>query len=88
MCFLFFLFFFFFLSSLCWVVTGSGGITNGRDLVAAYLCEKFPAPLVNVVLATADVPRPDYGSWMDRGYMLWQVVRAVPRYLGLVNSAQ
>ncbi|KAF3491305.1 ThiJ/PfpI family protein [Arthroderma uncinatum] len=33
----------------------SGGVTNGNDLVAAYLRENFPLPLVNTILAMADV---------------------------------
>ncbi|KAK2873277.1 hypothetical protein FQN49_002467 [Arthroderma sp. PD_2] len=33
----------------------SGGVTNGNDLVAAYLRENCPLPLVNEILAIADV---------------------------------
>ncbi|KAJ5334864.1 hypothetical protein N7452_007267 [Penicillium brevicompactum] len=62
-----------------------GGITNGHDLVAAYLRENYPAPLVNFVLALADVTeRPKaYADAMavDFGFMLWQVIKAVPNYL-------
>lgn len=35
----------------------TGGITNGHDLVAEYLRENYPAPLVNSVLAIADGPQ-------------------------------
>ncbi|EZF32578.1 hypothetical protein H109_05195 [Trichophyton interdigitale MR816] len=33
----------------------SGGVTNGNDLVAAYLREHYPLPLVNTILSIADV---------------------------------
>ncbi|EFQ98453.1 hypothetical protein MGYG_01481 [Nannizzia gypsea CBS 118893] len=33
----------------------SGGVTNGNDLVSAYLREHYPLPLVNAILSIADV---------------------------------
>ncbi|KAJ5472980.1 hypothetical protein N7530_006981 [Penicillium desertorum] len=60
----------------------SGGITNGHDLVAAYLREHYPAALVNTILVAADIPsRPAaYATpaMSDTLYILWQVIRAVP----------
>ncbi|KAM0795133.1 ThiJ/PfpI family protein [Usnea florida] len=42
-----------------WVSDGnlwsSGGITNGQDMVAAYIREKWPGPLAEAMLAAADV---------------------------------
>jgi hypothetical protein len=59
-----------------------GGITNGHDLVAAYLHANYPAPLVNTILAVADVaPRPaEYQTTAlgDTVYVLLQVIRAIP----------
>ncbi|KAJ5970648.1 uncharacterized protein N7479_000566 [Penicillium vulpinum] len=60
----------------------SGGITNGHDLVIAYLREHYPAALVNTILLAADIPsRPTaYASSAtgDTVYVLWQVLRALP----------
>ncbi|KAJ5198081.1 uncharacterized protein N7498_007198 [Penicillium cinerascens] len=59
-----------------------GGVTNGHDLVAAYLRAKYPAPLVNTVLAVADVtPRPvryQTAALTDTIYVLFQIIRAIP----------
>lgn len=42
-----------------WVSDGnlwtSGGITNGQDMVAAYIREKWPGPLAGAMMAAADV---------------------------------
>lgn len=63
----------------------TGGITNGHDLIAEYLRENYPTPLVNAVLAMADVggrsiayETPAVG---DTGVFLWQVLRALPGYM-------
>ncbi|KAJ5885156.1 hypothetical protein N7495_009666 [Penicillium taxi] len=60
----------------------SGGITNGHDLIAEYLRVNYPAPLVNTILAAADVPlRPaeyETKATTDTLYMVWQVMRALP----------
>ncbi|KXG46090.1 DJ-1 domain, InhA-type [Penicillium griseofulvum] len=64
----------------------SGGITNGHDLVIAYLREHYSAALVNTILVAADIPvRPaKYASsaTSDTAYVLWQVIRAIPNALG------
>lgn len=63
-------------------LTQPGGITNGHDLVAAYLRAHYPAPLVNTVLAAADlVPRAmEYqtAALSDTAYILLQILRAIP----------
>jgi putative intracellular protease/amidase len=68
------------------VNAGAGGITNGHDLVIAYLREHYPAALVNTILVAADIPvRPaKYASsaTSDTAYVLWQVIRAIPNALG------
>ncbi|EEQ27589.1 hypothetical protein McanCB56680_001011 [Microsporum canis] len=38
-----------------WTSATKGAVTNGNDLVAAYLRENCPLPLVNAILAIADV---------------------------------
>lgn len=62
-----------------------GGITNGHDLMAEYLRQNYPAPLVNVILGAADiVPRKiEYptGPATDNAFFLWQIMRSVPRYV-------
>lgn len=59
-----------------------GGITNGHDVVAAYLHTIYPAPLVNTVLAVADIaPRPaeyQITPLGDTMYVLVQIIRAIP----------
>ncbi|KAJ5154568.1 ThiJ/PfpI family protein [Penicillium coprophilum] len=64
----------------------SGGITNGHDLVIAYLREHYPAALVNIILVAADIPsRPvAYASSAtgDTFYVLWQIIRALPNAVG------
>ncbi|KAJ5220063.1 DJ-1 domain InhA-type [Penicillium chermesinum] len=60
----------------------SAGITNGHDLVAAYLRQNYPAPVVNAILAIADIaPRPvKFASkpMTDNAWMLLQVITAIP----------
>ncbi|KAJ5800939.1 uncharacterized protein N7518_003007 [Penicillium psychrosexuale] len=59
-----------------------GGITNGHDLVIAYLRDHYPAALVNTILAAADItPRPAAYATSATGetdtvYVLWQVIKA------------
>lgn len=63
--------------------TLTGGITNGHDLVAAYLRANYPTPLVNTVLAAADLaPREtEYQTVAisDTAYILLQIIRAIPK---------
>ncbi|KAJ5210776.1 DJ-1 domain InhA-type [Penicillium cf. griseofulvum] len=70
----------------------SGGITNGHDLVIAYLREHYPAALVNTILVAADIPvRPAaYASSAagDTAYVLWQVIRALPNALSRLFSGK
>ncbi|KAJ6111915.1 hypothetical protein N7523_007976 [Penicillium sp. IBT 18751x] len=60
----------------------SGGITNGHDLIAAYLYTIYPTPLVNTVLAVADIALrpPEYQSttFGDTIYVVVQIIRAIP----------
>lgn len=57
------------------------GITNGQDMVAAYIRESWPGPAANAVLAMADVggrsveydnSRAVEGAWFG-----WQVLKAL-----------
>jgi len=56
-----------------------GGITNGHDMVAAYIREKWPGPTTEAVLAAADVG--DRGAEYRTGqaaenvWWLWQIFR-------------
>ena len=56
------------------------GVTNGQDMVAAYVRNKWPGPTAEAVLAMADVgDRPQtYGSGkaMNNAWWLWTLVRA------------
>ncbi|KAJ5766855.1 ThiJ/PfpI family protein [Penicillium nucicola] len=58
----------------------SGGITTGFDLVLEYLRENYPAPLVNEIIAQAEItPRPvHYSSSANAASVLWQMVKALP----------
>jgi hypothetical protein len=59
-----------------------GGVTNGHDLVAEYLRENYPAPLVNTVLGAADVAqRPlqyQTTATRDSAFFMWQIIMAIP----------
>lgn len=56
------------------------GITNGQDMVGAYIRERFPGPLSETVLAMADVG--DRNQEYDGGvarmnmFFVWQILRA------------
>ncbi|PGH14261.1 hypothetical protein AJ80_06001 [Polytolypa hystricis UAMH7299] len=73
-------------SGVRWVRDGKvwtcGGITNGNDLVAAYIRETFPGPLAEVICALADVGdrKREYetGLARDTGFFVWQIFRAFP----------
>ena len=56
------------------------GITNGQDMVAAYIRDKWPGPTAETVLAMAEVGDrgQEYGSSKagDNAWWLWTVVRA------------
>jgi hypothetical protein len=58
----------------------TGGITNGLDMVAAYLREKYPGPLSDTVCMLADVGDrgQEYrtGKVVSNGLWLWAIVRA------------
>ncbi|KAF4635489.1 hypothetical protein G7Y89_g2596 [Cudoniella acicularis] len=68
-----------------WVHDGniwsSGGITNGQEMVAAYLREKFPGPVTNTVIGMADVGSKGINyekhSWIDNLWWAWQILKAV-----------
>lgn len=61
------------------LMNGLGGITNGQDLVAAYIRETWPGPTTEAVLAAADVG--DRGAEYRTGqaaenvWWLWQISR-------------
>ena len=59
----------------------TGGITNGQEMVAAYIREKFPGPAAEVALEMAGVGDKgiDYtkGKATDTLWWLWQILRAV-----------
>lgn len=56
------------------------GVTNGQDMVAAYIREKWPGPTAEAILAMADVGdrQQEYGSSKasNNAWWLWTVVRA------------
>ncbi|KAL2064997.1 hypothetical protein VTL71DRAFT_4137 [Oculimacula yallundae] len=68
-----------------WVKDGhiwtSGGITNGQEMVAAYIREKFPGPAAEAALEMAGVG--DKGIDYERSksgdtlWWLWQILKAV-----------
>lgn len=67
-----------------WVQDGkmwtSGGITNGQDMVAAYIRQRWPGPVANTVCAMADVGNRsaeyDNGSVKENAWWVWQIFRA------------
>lgn len=56
------------------------GITNGLDMVAAYMRETWPGPTTEAVLAMADVggrsQNYDNSKIGDDAWWLWQILRA------------
>ncbi|KAH8703731.1 ThiJ/PfpI family protein [Talaromyces proteolyticus] len=76
-------------NTLRWVQDGNiwsaGGITNGNDLVAAYLRATYPGPVAEMVCTMADVGDRalEYDVGMRRGmlFVLWQVIKALPSYI-------
>ncbi|KAH9221466.1 PfpI endopeptidase-like protein [Leptodontidium sp. 2 PMI_412] len=68
-----------------WVKDGhiwtSGGITNGQEMVAAYIREKFPGPAAEAALEMAGVG--DKGIEYNRSksgdtlWWLWQILKAI-----------
>jgi transcriptional regulator GlxA family with amidase domain len=60
----------------------SGGITNGNDLVAAYIRETYPGPVAEIVCAMADVGdrslKYDTAPTRDLLFFLWQFLKASP----------
>ncbi|KAE8452154.1 hypothetical protein EG329_001621 [Mollisiaceae sp. DMI_Dod_QoI] len=68
-----------------WVHDGnvwtSGGITNGQEMVAFYIREKFPGPMAEAVIAMADVGDKgiDYSKsrTSETFFWLWQILKAV-----------
>ncbi|OCL03526.1 PfpI endopeptidase-like protein [Glonium stellatum] len=67
-----------------WVQDGkiwtSGGITNGQDMVAAYIRQRWPGPVTAVVCEMADIGSRDMeynnGSTKDNAWWIWQIFRA------------
>ncbi|KAF2817000.1 class I glutamine amidotransferase-like protein, partial [Mytilinidion resinicola] len=58
----------------------SGGITNGLDMVAAYIRQRWPGPLAEVVCKMADVGERgveyEIGTVRENGFWVWQILRA------------
>lgn len=58
-----------------------GGITNGQEMVGAYLRHNFPGPTTEAVLAMADVGEKGVyytdGKVSNNVWWLWQILRAV-----------
>lgn len=56
------------------------GITNGMDMVAAYIRATWPGPTTEALLAMADVGdrKAEYGNGQARenAWWLWQILRA------------
>ncbi|TGO20551.1 hypothetical protein BPAE_0286g00080 [Botrytis paeoniae] len=73
-----------------WVVDGnmwsSGGITNGLEMIAAYIRQKFPGPAAEAVMAMAHVGEKDVfytnGNTKETLRWLWQILRAVGLGIG------
>ncbi|KAF7887217.1 uncharacterized protein EAF02_003864 [Botrytis sinoallii] len=73
-----------------WVVDGniwsSGGITNGLEMIAAYIRQKFPSPAAEAVIAMADVGEKGVfytnGNTNETLRWLWQILRAVGLGIG------
>jgi putative intracellular protease/amidase len=59
---------------------GEGGITNGQEMVAAYMRQSFPGPATEAVIAMADVGDKgiDYanGKTAENVWWLWQILKA------------
>ena len=59
---------------------GTGGVTNGLDMVAAYLKEKYPGSLSDTVCALADVGDrgQEYttGAVTEKSRWIWNILRA------------
>ncbi len=68
----------------------SAGITNGQDMVAAYIHEKWPGALSDTVCAMADVGDrgAEYktGTIKENSWWLWLILRAWGRGLGSVRE--
>ena len=60
--------------------TRKAGVSNGQDMVAAYVRNKWPGPTTEVVLAMAEVGErgQEYGisKASDNAWWLWTIVRA------------
>ena len=61
-------------------LVNTGGITNGQEMVAAYIREKFPGPAAEAALAMAGCGEKgiEYTSStsQDNAWWLWQIVKA------------
>ena len=58
-----------------------GGITNGLDMVAAYIRDTWPGPAANAALAMADVGGRnvdyDHSRAVEGAWFGWQVLKAL-----------
>lgn len=58
-----------------------GGITNGQEMIAAYLRDKFTSPTTEAVIAMADVGEKGVvyttSNVRENGWWLWQILKAV-----------
>jgi len=73
------------------MLTFTGGITNGQEMVAAYLRAKFPGPTTEVVLALAEVGERgvnySVGSTGNTLWWLWQILRSAVMGIGRKKKA-
>ena len=58
----------------------AAGVTNGNDMVAAYIRETWPGPTAEAALAMADVGDRGQGYRIgqarDNAWWVWQIFRA------------
>jgi len=63
-----------------------GGITNGQEMVAAYLREKLPGPVSEAVIAMSDVGEKGInyttGRAQENAWWLWQILKSVVMGIG------
>ncbi|KAG4035377.1 hypothetical protein MFRU_001g01470 [Monilinia fructicola] len=78
-----------------WVEDGNiwtcGGITNGLEMVAAYMRQKFPGPAAEAVITMADVGEKGVlyskGKTRETLWWLWQILKAVGLGIGKDKKA-
>lgn len=75
-----------------WLTGMTGGVTNGNDLVSAYVRQspRFPAPMAEFGLAVTETgdraQKYEVGKAMATASALWQIIRAA--VMGLTRRKQ